>query len=73
MRFSLHMVLIRRTPKLRVDNFLNPLVQTFDDDGELTIMVEHMISKLQLIVKLDGELIENVNQTQVRQKRAYVV
>jgi hypothetical protein len=67
------MVLIRRTPKLRVDNFLNPLVQTFDDDGELTIMVEHMISKLQLIVKLDGELIENVNQTQVRQKRAYVV
>lgn len=39
-------------------------MQTFDDDGELTIMVKHMINKLQL-VKLDGELIENVNQRQV--------
>lgn len=58
------MVLIRRTQKLKVDNFLSPLVQTFDDDGELTIMVKHMINKLQL-VKLDGELIENVNQRQV--------
>jgi hypothetical protein len=46
------MVLIRRIPKLKVDKILNPLVQTFDDDGELTIVVEHMISKLQLIVKL---------------------
>lgn len=58
------MVLIRRTQKLKVDNFLSPLVQTFDDDGEVTIMVKHMINKLQL-VKLDGELIENVNQRQV--------
>jgi hypothetical protein len=41
-------------------------VQTFDDDGELTIVVEHMISKLQLIVKLEGEFIENINQTQVQ-------
>ncbi len=41
-------------------------MQTFGDDGELTIMVKHMINKLQLIVKLDQELIENVNQTQVR-------
>ncbi len=68
MRFSSHMVLIWRTPKLKVDNFLSPLVQTFDDDGEITIMVEHMISKLQLIVKLNGDFIENVNQTQVQQK-----
>jgi hypothetical protein len=59
------MVLVRRTPKLKVDNFLSPLVQTFDDDGELIIMAEHMINKLQLI-KLDGDQIENVNQTQGR-------
>lgn len=65
MRFSSHMVLVRRTPKLKVDNFLSPLVQTFDDDGELIIMAEHMINKLQLI-KLDGDQIENVNQTQGR-------
>jgi hypothetical protein len=66
MRFSPHMILIRRSPKLKVDNFFSPLVQTFDDDGELTIVVEHMISKLQLIVKLEGEFIENINQTQVQ-------
>jgi hypothetical protein len=73
MRFSPHVVLIWRTPKLRVDKFLNPLVQTSDDDSELTIMVEHMIGKLQLIAKLDGKFIDNVNQTQVRQNHAYVV
>jgi len=31
-------VIDRRTPRLRVDNFLSPLVQTFEDDGEPTIL-----------------------------------
>jgi hypothetical protein len=32
------MLLIGRTPRLRVDKFLSPLVQTFEDDGEPTIL-----------------------------------
>jgi hypothetical protein len=49
---------------LKVDNFMSRLVQTFDDDGELIIMVKHMINKLQL-VKLDRKLINIVNQRKV--------
>ncbi len=38
-KFSPHMLLTRWTPRLRVDNFLNPLVQTFEDDVEPSILV----------------------------------
>jgi hypothetical protein len=51
--------------RLKVDNFLNPLVQTFEDDDHVT-MPKHMINKMQLIAKMHGEVVENVNQAQVR-------
>jgi hypothetical protein len=48
------------------------LVQAFEDNGDLTALVEHMISKLCLIAKMHRKVAENVNQAQVRQKKAYV-
>jgi len=63
------MLLIGRTFKLKVDNFLNPLVQRFEDDAELSILVVEMIDNLQLITKLHGEVKENVCQAQVCKKR----
>jgi hypothetical protein len=56
---------------LKANNFLSALVQAFEDNGELTALAEQMISKLQLITKMHGKVV-NVNQTQVRQKKAYV-
>jgi hypothetical protein len=56
---------------LKANNFLSALVQAFEDNGELTALVEQMISKLQLIAKMHGKVV-NVNQTQVKQKKAYV-
>lgn len=64
--FSPHMLLIGRTPKLRVDNFLNPLVQTFEDDAEPSILAVQMIDKLQLIAKMHEEVKEDICQVQVR-------
>jgi len=29
------MLMIGQTPRLKVDNFLSPLVQAFEDDGDL--------------------------------------
>ncbi len=60
-KLSPHMVLTR----LKANNFLNPLVQTFEDDDPAT-MAKHMINKMQLIAKMHGEVVENVNQAQVR-------
>jgi hypothetical protein len=56
------MLLIGRTLRLKGDNFLSPLVQTFEDDAELSILVVEMIDKLQFITKLYGEVKENVYQ-----------
>jgi hypothetical protein len=47
------------------------LVQTFNEDEDLVDMAEQMISKMQLIAKMHGEIIGNVSQAQARQKCAY--
>jgi hypothetical protein len=59
-KLSQHTVLISFTTRLKVDNSLNPLVQTFEDD-DLATMAKHMISKMQLIANIHGEAVENVN------------
>lgn len=67
------MLLIGMTPRLRTNNFLSPLVQTFENDGELASMATQMIYKLQFITKMHGEVKENVYQAQVGKKHAYVI
>lgn len=59
-KLSPHTVLTGLTTRLKVDNSLNPLVQTFEDD-DLATMAKHMISKMQLIANMHGEVVENVN------------
>jgi hypothetical protein len=59
------MLLTSLTTRLAADKFLNPLVQTFEDDN-LATMAKHMINKMQLIAKMHGEVVENVNQARVR-------
>jgi hypothetical protein len=66
------MLLIGRTPRLRADNFFNPMVHIFENDVEPSILVVHMIDKLQLIAKMHGEVEENVCQAWVCQKHACV-
>jgi hypothetical protein len=55
--------------RLKANKFLNPLVQTFKD-VDPAIMAKHMINKMQLIAKMHGEVVENVNQAQVEAKWA---
>jgi hypothetical protein len=64
-KLSSHTVLTSLTTRLKANNFLNPLVQTFEDDDPAT-MAKHMTNKMQLIAKMHGEVVENVNQAQVK-------
>jgi hypothetical protein len=48
------MILIGRTSKLQVDNFLNPLANTYDGDDDPIKLAKQMIEKLQLITSMHG-------------------
>ncbi len=71
-KVSPHMLIIEWIPMLKADNFLNPLVQDFESNDEPIIMVEQMLNTLQFIAMMHGEVVKNVNQTQVKQKQTYV-
>jgi hypothetical protein len=45
-RFPPHMNLTKHTPRLRVDNFLNPLAKTYDVDEDPVKLAKHMIEKM---------------------------
>ncbi len=64
------MLLTSKTPKLMMDNSLNPLAQAFEDDENTTTLAEQMINKLQFIDSMHGEVIKNVSHAQIKQKWA---
>jgi hypothetical protein len=63
-----HMFLTAWIPRLKANNFLNPLVHAFETNDDPTTMAKQMLKKLQLIARVHGEVVENVNQVQVKKK-----
>jgi hypothetical protein len=53
------MIFTGHTPKLKADNHLNMLVDTFDEQLNFEQMVEQMIAKMELIVRLCKAVLRN--------------
>jgi hypothetical protein len=53
------MVFIERTLRLKVDNFLSELTQTFDEELGVEQFIEQMIVKMELITKLHKAVLGN--------------
>lgn len=51
------------------NNFLSPLIKTFDEDGDPIILVE----KMQSVAMMHNEIIDNVDQAQIKHKHVYAL
>ncbi len=53
------MILTSHTPKLKADNHLSMLVDTFNEELNFEHMVEQMIAKMELVVRLHKVVLGN--------------
>jgi hypothetical protein len=54
------MILIRRTPHLRADNYLHSLTAVGDDTSNAGMIAEQFLQKIKLIVSIHENVLFNV-------------
>jgi len=65
------MILTGRTPRLRADNFLQALTAETDESGDVEAVAAQFFQKVELIASLHSDVLINVEQAQMRQKKNY--
>jgi hypothetical protein len=60
MKFSPFMILIRRTPRLKVDNYLHSLTTEVDDTADVETTAEQFMQKVKLIASIHENVLINV-------------
>jgi hypothetical protein len=70
-KFSPFMILTGRTPRLRADNYLDPLTAEVDDTADVETSAEQFMQKVKLIASIHENVLLNVGQAQQKQKKAY--
>ncbi len=70
-KFSPLMILTRRTPQLRVDNYLHSMIAIVDDTANAKTIVEQFLQKMKLITSIHENVLLNVEQAQQKQKKTY--
>ncbi len=63
-KYSPFVVLIKRIPRLTIDNNLNNLCDMFDEHVGPEVMAKQIVHKMQLIVNVHKSLLKNVEQDQ---------
>jgi hypothetical protein len=62
-KFSPYMILTGRTPRLKVDNYLQALTEEADDNVDIKVMAAQFLQKMQLIASIHKNVLFNVGQT----------
>jgi hypothetical protein len=70
-RFSPFMILIGRTPRLRVDNYLQALTVEVDNGVDMETVVAQFLQKVELIASIHNNVLLNVEQAQQQQRKVY--
>jgi len=65
------MILTKRTPRLRADNYLHSLTAEVDDAADVETTTEQFMQKVKLIANIHENVLLNVEWAQQKQKRAY--
>jgi hypothetical protein len=70
-KFSLFMILTGRTPRLRVDNYLQALTEETNDGVDMETAAAQFLQKVELIASIHDNVLLNVEQAQKQQKKSY--
>jgi hypothetical protein len=70
-KFSLFMILISRTPRLRANNYLQALIAETDDGVDMETVAAQFLQKVELIASIHNNVLLNVEQAQKQQKKVY--
>jgi hypothetical protein len=70
-KFSPFMILTGRSPRLKVDNYLNALTDVIKDGTDVEIAAERFLEKVKLIASIHESVLLNVEQAQKKQKSTY--
>jgi hypothetical protein len=70
-KFSPYMILTGRTPRLRVDNYLQALTAETDERDGIEDTAAQFLQKMELIGSIHNNVMRNVEQAQKQQKRGY--
>jgi hypothetical protein len=63
-KFSPYMILTRRSPRHRADNYLNTLTNVIDDSSNVEDTAVQFLEKVKLIASIHEDVLLNVEQAQ---------
>ncbi len=63
-KFFPFMILTGRSPRLRVDNYLNALIDVIEDGADVEDVAAQFLEKVRLIASIHESVLLNVEQTQ---------
>jgi len=72
-KFSPFMIMTRRTPHLKANNYLHSLTVVINDIVDVQTTTNQFFQKMKLIASIHENVLFNVEQTQKKQKKTYVI